>query len=190
MVAKKLPPGLRAATPTSSEAELDLLTTSGAYLVWTTVRNNPQAVAANLGEPRMKVADSHHLVELFELVKALDAEEQATVLDVPWVRGTDAQQDAAFDLAMTMGKEAGGGLKFAPLVAGIMAAVSTVAGVIGQQGAQQAAIRAEAAQAVAEAEAAGKAEAAKAQRKALIRKWWPIAVAVLAILLILILRKA
>lgn len=191
MLAKKLPPGLRTVAPTTPQGEYDLLTTSGPYLVWSTMRNNPEAVAANLGEARRSAWDSRALTELYEQVRMLDAEEQAAVLDVPWNWGLDTTQDAAYDKAMTVAMESGADLKIAPLaIAGIMAAVSAVAGAHGQQQANEAAARVAAAEAAARSQAAIAAQEAAAKRAALVRKWWPVGAAVLAILLILIIRKA
>ena len=193
MLAKKLPPGLRTVAPTTPQGELDLLTTSWPYLVWSTMRNNPEAVAANLGEARRSAWDSRALTELYDQVRMLDAEEQAAVLDVHWNWGLDTVQDEAYNQAMTMAQETGaaGGLKLAPLaIAGIMAAVSAVAGAHGQQQANEAAARVAAAEAAARSQAAIAAQEAAAKRAALVRKWWPVAVAVLAILSILIIRKA
>lgn len=73
------------------EQTIHLLSTNHDYMVRAAVQNNPTAVKAALG-----ITDRIDMASLVDLVLALDAEEQHTALDVPYLEGKNAVMDMAF----------------------------------------------------------------------------------------------
>ena len=119
--------------PTAAEVQycIDMLVGHRAFLVEMVVRNNPQGVA-----DAIQLKGPPDVQQLIALLMAMDAEEQAeTLAAVPYIKGNDPIMDAAITVMFgTMQEHGGDGLQYVEGAPGtqrfILAAVTSIAGLV------------------------------------------------------------
>lgn len=179
-------------TPENIQLMLDYMAGSKLVRVSMAVKNNPLAVAKNLGI-RPGGSDG----PMVQLLMAMDDEELFEVLDVPYIVGKDPIMDGVYNQMMQRMLEAGGaGLenagpdRFVGLaVAGLFGVASAFTSIQSGKDAQKSANAVAVAEYEAAANAQLQADAAARARKAKLKKLAPWAIAVLVVIILLIYRS-
>lgn len=165
---------------------VDLLAANHRFRVEAAVRNNPTAV-----RERLEIAKRLPIADLVSLVLALDEEEQAAALDVPYLQGKNPAMDEAFGI-MVQGLEERAMMGAGPsrFVAFVGMALASVAGAFGAAQSAQAQRDAEASAARTAADAAMRqqllADAAKRSRTEGLKKAAPWIAAVVVIVILIL----